>query len=237
MDEDNQPTSTNPGKPKPVLHLVVHRSMNELVWLQEYLEESCYKYLGREHTPDEGCNRTHCHFAIHYKYTKQALAKKLTSNNINGSDNYGILSVCEKTKKPYDFELLAQYILKAMILIDGKPPDTIRYSGITQEDVDVLSEKSRNYEPNKRSKEGDDEKLSEWDRISKEGIEHFKTEYFSLQDVKRFVMWWYYRKTGRMPLAYVYKRNVLSLYMVLITRTNGVRSESIAIDEVIDAIW
>jgi len=236
MDAVNQPTTTNPGS-KPVLQLVVHRSMNELQWLQDYLKESCYKYLGREHTPDEGCNRTHCHFAIHYKYTKQALAKKMTSNSITGSENYGILSVCEKTKKPYDFDLLGQYILKSTILVDGKAPDTIRFAGITQEDVDVLYEKSRNYETNNRVKERDNEKLPEWDIIRKDGIEHFKTEYFSLQDVKRFVMWWYYRRTGRAPLAYIYKRNVLSLYMVLVTRTNGLRSESVAIDEVIDAIW
>lgn len=127
----NQPTNL------PVVwQLVVARQMSELSSLRTYLKSKCTRTLGREHEADpegtpNGINRTHCHFMLlDYKHTKQALSKFLNSIGLFGSDNFGILTVCSETKKPYSEKLLNQYILKGVVYDDG-----IFYEGYTENDI------------------------------------------------------------------------------------------------------
>lgn len=116
--EDNQPTNQQPKDV--VWQLVVARPRNELESLVVYLKSKCTRLLGMQHDADpegtpNGINRTHCHFQItNYKHTKQALSKFLNSIDIEGSDNFGILTKCPKTKTDYDEHILNRYILKGL---------------------------------------------------------------------------------------------------------------------------
>jgi len=227
MDEDNQPTATNPGKQ--VLQLVIHRSMNDLEWLCEYLKTKCDRYIAREHTPDEECNRVHCHFAIEYKHTKQALTKFLNSHDIRGSDNFGILSVTEKTKLPYDFKILSSYIIKGII------NDTVRFSGVTKEFIEECStsrplDKSHN-SPREKGK------YDEWSEIKLDGFKFFNNYNYNLTDVSKFVMRWYWKRDGRLPHAPAYKRNASSLYYALIERDQPNRCLTTAMEDIMEKFY
>lgn len=227
MDEDNQPTPTNPGRQ--VLQLVVHRSMTELDWLCEYLSSKCDKYIGREHDPDEGCKRTHCHFAIVYRHSKQALAKFLNSKGICGSDNFGILSVTEKDKKPYDFNILSQYIIKGIV------NDTIRCNGVTEE---FIRECALNRIVDRQDHStGAKGKYDEWTEIRKEGCEFFNHYNYSILDVGKFVMRWYWKRDGRLPHAPAYKRNAASLYYALVERDQPNRCLTVAMEDLMEKFY
>lgn len=227
MDSTNQPTTSNPG----TLHLVVHRPMEELNWLVVYLKDKCIRVLGREHSPDEDCNRIHCHFAIEYNHTKQALTKFLNSKDIKGSDNFGILSVCQKSKKPYDFILLSQYILK------GIQDATVVYSGITDAVVETCRANWKSYREDGKDEREDKAPYNEWEALKKAGLKHFITEYFAFDDVRRYVMRWYWKRDGRLPHATSFKRNASSLYLLLIEKYPNLRSESAALDEIMEKYY
>jgi hypothetical protein len=203
--------------------------MNELEWLCEYLKTKCYRYVGREHDPDEGCKRTHCHFSIEYKHTKQALAKFLNSNGISGSDNFGILSVTEKEKKPYDFQILSQYIIKGII------NETVRYSGVTEEFIRECGvNRSVDRTDNKVREKG---KYDEWTEIKKDGFNHFNHYNYELEEVSRFVMRWYWKRDGRLPHAPAYKRNAASLYYALVERDQPNRCLVTAMGDVMEKFY
>lgn len=221
MEPSNQPTT---------YQLVVHRAMGELEWLNVYLKDKCHRYLGKEHSPDEGCKRTHCHFAIEYKHTKQALTKFLNSNDIKGSDNFGILAVCQDTKKPYDFEKLCGYILK------GSINETVKSNGVTNDVIESYRISWKDYQANGKI-ESEKVIYDEWNLIKKAGKQHFTTEYFSFDDVRRFVMRWYWKRDGRLPHATSFKRNASSLYLCLIEQYPNLRSESTALDEIMEKYY
>lgn len=193
--------------------------MCDLSWLIQYLKDKCYRYLGKEHSPDEGCNRTHCHFAIEYKHTKQALAKFLNSNKIVGSDNYGILSKTDD-KKDYDFKKLSIYIIK------GRLDGTIR-SNLDEETLGIYEQEWRDYKDDKRTqKEIKSVKYDEWNIIERDGTAYFKNQFdenkrennyrtIVFDDVRRWVMRWYWDRDGRLPHPPSYKRNASSLYYSL----------------------
>jgi len=227
MDSDNQPTLTNPGKQ--VLQLIVHRPMSELTWLCDYLTDKCTRFVGREHDPDEGCERTHCHFAIEYKHTKQALAKFLNSNEIRTSANFGILSVTEKEKKPYDFKILSSYIIKGII------NDTVKFSGVTREFIEECSiSRATHKEDNNSGTKG---KYDEWKEIKLEGFKKFNTIVYDFDQVRKFVMYWYWKRDGKMPHPPSYKRHAASLYFALAERDEPQRSSSIAMDEIMEKFY
>lgn len=211
------------------LQLIVHRSMGELEWLIQYLKKSCVRYLGRTHSPDEGCERTHSHFAIQYKYTKQALSKFLNSNGINGSENYGILSRCEKSKKPYDFDKLSIYILKGII------DETVRYNGIAEDTCKTYREQWNDYKKDIESGKTNPTPrvYDEWEEIKRDGIKHFEeSKVVNFDFVRKFVMQWYWKRSGRLPHPASYKRNAASLYYHLTQL--GFGCSSIALDEIMD---
>jgi len=227
MDSTNQPTLTNPGIQ--VLQLIVHRPMADLQWLCEYLTLKCVRYVAREHDPDEGCNRVHCHFAIEYKHTKQALTKFLNSKDIAGSDNFGILSVCKETKIPYDFKILSTYIIKGIL------NDTVKYHGATRE---FIEECALNRGFNKEgSQPGKKTKYDEWEEIKKDGFKKFNSHYYTFDEVRKFVMYWYWKRDGKLPHPPSYKRHAGSLYFALTERDEPNRSSSIAMDEIMEKFY
>lgn len=228
MDSYNQPT-TNPGASNPTWQLVIHRSMNELDWLCIYLKEKCIKYAAREHDPDEGCERNHCHFAIQYPHTKQALTKFLNTNDIKGSDNFGILTVVEKTKEPYDFDKLSIYIMKG--IVDA----TVRYSGVTAEFIEECRVSWNANKPTQSVRAKD--KYNEWDEIKSQGFSHFVSYSYTLEIVSKYVMRFYWKRDGRFPQANVYKRNAASLYYALVERDQPNRCLSTAMDELMEKFY
>lgn len=203
--------------------------MAELDWLCEYLKTKCDRYLGREHDPDEDCKRTHCHFAIEYRHTKQALTKFLNSNGINGSDNFGILSVTVKTKLPYDFKILSQYIIKGIL------NDTVRFNGVTKEFVEECTTSRPIDKPHNNSREKG--KYDEWTEIKNDGFKFFNSYTYELEEVSRFVMRWYWKRDGRLPHAPAYKRNAASLYYALIERDQPHRCLTTAMDAVLEKFY
>jgi hypothetical protein len=221
----NQPPTSNQ-----VIQVVIHRMLLELDFLWPYLEQHCAKYVAAQHDKDEEISRTHVHISIvDLNVTKQSLTKFLNKNDISGSDNFGILTVTQKGKKPYREDLLDEYILK------GNKDMVIKYYNTTpeyiQERLSAWIEPGKLH-PGKKEKNED---LTEWESIKQDAMADLgDMTNISLNDVRKWAMRWYWKRSGRLPHSTSYKRNASSIYYMLTLKFEPVRCESTALDEIME---
>lgn len=133
----DQPTN----QPTPVVwQLVAFRPIAELDQLFSYLNINCKRYVAQQHSADEQINRTHCHISIvDFKYTKVSLAKHCNKIGLEGSSDYGILTVDPDNKKPYSEEGLSVYVIK------GLDAPATQYSGYTYDVIETFRNKWVNH--------------------------------------------------------------------------------------------
>lgn len=220
--------TTNYQPTNQVWQLVVHRPMLELDFLVRYLEDNCTKFIGNQHDADEDVNRTHCHFMlVNLNVSDESLRKCLKKNGIFGSDNYGLLKKCFKKKTDYNEELLAVYVLKGATECTQRGYDHEQLTTFANAWVD--HDEPVNTTTNIRSaRERARKSESLWEEILEEFKKDFKAPSMAVADdvlvyVRKWVMRWFFRKTGRLPHASVYKQYSGSLFFYYnssdITRT------------------
>lgn len=98
-----------------IFHVVIRLAYTATAAFCEYLNTSSVKYVVGEHIADEEITTTHCHFAIEWNKTRQALEKGMKTTNVNGREISSILEKTQKTKELYDFDLLTIYITKGNV--------------------------------------------------------------------------------------------------------------------------
>lgn len=232
--------TTNHQPTNQVWQLVVHRTMDELEFLVEYLKDNCERFIGNQHDADVEVNRTHCHFMlVNLSVSDESLRKCLKKNGIFGSDNYGLLKKCPKKKCDYDEHLLAVYVLK------GK--GTCSQHGYADEQVRTFADawvdrananENANATANERSARMRAKKSeSLWEEIFEDFKKDFKAPSMALSDdvllyVRKWVMRWHFKKIGRVPHGSVYKQYSASLFYYYCS-SDSTRTEDATLDALI----
>ena len=215
---------------QPTTQLVIHRQLSELAFIFPYLQKNTANYLCRQHNADDEIPRTHCHFALKsLSVSKQSLSKFLNANGISGSDNFGILTVTKKDKKPYNFDMLSIYICKGLIY-----DDSLTHS-VPKEDVLMYIESWKTQgEATRSSQEKGKTSLDIFIDVQRKAYEELTETCVTLQQVRKWLMRLHWKQTGRLPHATSYKRDACTIYLNLIERLEPNRCVATALDEIME---
>lgn len=118
-----------------ILQVVIRLAYTAVTAFCEYLDTSSVKYIVGEHEADEETKTTHCHFAIEWDKTRQALEKGMKNTNVKGREVSSIMEKTQKSREAYDFDILTTYITK------GDVSKIKRSKGITDAQVAALAAK------------------------------------------------------------------------------------------------
>lgn len=187
------------------------------------------KFLVYEHTPDDGCTYRHCHIL--------ALGIQLDTKQLYKRKDFRGLGL-DGTKKQFGFQKYEEgketieYMSKGMF-------DPVINKGFDDNVLTLAKSKgySKKEKPTKEEKE-----ISQWELLrndfhtSRDDPE--STIKPTLYQVRKFVMRWYYKRTGLMPHASNYKRYVSTLYYEAVVEASKknptCNSPVIAMDEIMD---
>lgn len=109
----NQLTTPNSSLPDAsgIFQVIIHKDYNDVSGVP--WERWADRILICQHEADEEIKRTHCHIMLDgIKVGVEAIGKYIRNSGLGGRGNYGIHTVTQKTKQPYDRDKLAPYMTK-----------------------------------------------------------------------------------------------------------------------------
>lgn len=118
-----------------ILQVVIRLAYTAISEFIEYLDKREVRYVVGEHEADEETTQTHCHLAIDWNMTRQALEKGMKSTSVSGRAISSIMEKTHKTREAYDFDILTTYITK------GKISNIKKYRGLTEDQIAALAAK------------------------------------------------------------------------------------------------
>lgn len=95
-----------------IFHLIVRRPYEDLSGIMMYFREKAVRFLVGEHNVDRRDKKVHCHLAIDYPHGRGSIEKQVLKYKLNGQGQFAIMTKTQKTRQPYDFNKLNEYILK-----------------------------------------------------------------------------------------------------------------------------